>query len=55
MAHMILRDAIDRCCNRCASDVQVRGAIRDANDKRKRENVRCKGKLHVRGEIERCR
>ena len=48
-------NAIERCCNRCPSDVQVRGVIRDANDRRNRNDVRCKDKLHVRGEIERCR
>ena len=30
----------------------MRGAITIANDKRRREDVRCKGKLRVRGEIE---
>ena len=52
---MQLRYAIERCCNRCKSEVQVRGAISDANDRRRQMDVRCKDKLHMRGEIERCR
>ena len=33
--------AIERCCNRCKSEVEVRGAIRDANDRFNGEDVRC--------------
>ena len=32
--------------------MQARGAIKDANDRLGREDVRCKGKLRVRGKIE---
>ena len=51
---MQLRYAIERCCNRCTSEVQVRGAIRDAIIVAI-EVVRCKSELQVRGGIERCR
>ena len=51
---MILRDAMERCCNRSKSELQVRGAIRDAIIVAI-EVVRCKSELQVRGGIERCR
>ena len=42
--------AIERCYNRCKSEVQVRGAIRD-----NQKDVRCKSELQGIGEMERCR
>ena len=38
---MQLRDAIERYCNTCKSEVEVRGAIRDANARFNGEDVRC--------------